>query len=89
MGDTKKRGRPATELTNALEAKRAKTVAAHVPPREVCIDGINHMPLWAQNRLACKIPGCGKRGYVKCKKCEVTLCFNKDRNCFIKFHESS
>lgn len=49
--------------------------------------GINHMPIWLENRGRCKYPECGGKSYVACQKCKVTLCINKDRNCFINFHE--
>lgn len=36
-----------------------------------------------------KIPtleGCQSRSRIKCDKCNVYLCLNKDQNCFFKFH---
>ena len=48
-------------------------------------DGFDHFPKWSEKRVRCKF--CAPRfTYVVCMKCEVALCFNKDRNCFLQFH---
>lgn len=84
---SKKRGRPSTEVQKQLDVKRSKGPAADIPQPDVRTDGINHMPIWLENRGRCKYPECGGKSYVACQKCKVTLCINKDRNCFINFHE--
>ena len=43
-----------------------------------CIDGLG------QN---CKLEGCEGRSRVKCVKCNVSLCLNKNKNCFTRFHK--
>lgn len=33
-------------------------------------------------RQRCKYPGCMGKSFIKCRKCEIYLCLNKNRNCF-------
>ena len=56
------------------------------PPREVRLDGHNHLPEWSQSRERCKAEDCSALSYVKCAKCNKHLCLNKSRNCFASFH---
>ncbi|XP_054259612.1 piggyBac transposable element-derived protein 2-like [Macrosteles quadrilineatus] len=83
---TPKRGRPSTELDVALLTKSKKPHVSALPPKEVRKDQTGHWPIWNNNRLRCKLPDCESRSYVNCSKCNLTLCLNKDKNCFYKFH---
>lgn len=53
-------------------------------------DKYNH---WPDNdkmnsRSRCKLPKCNLVTHVFCTKCNVHLCFTKNRNCFRKYHEN-
>lgn len=54
-------------------------------------DGMNHWPEHDEkySRSVCKWSGCNQRTHVFCTKCKVSLCFNKNRNCFRHFHTHS
>lgn len=54
-------------------------------PRDVRGDGSHHWPIWMDRRNRCKLCT-GGYSYVACSKCNVHLCINKDRNCFVDFH---
>ena len=49
-------------------------------------DGTNHLPIWDEKRQRCKLGGCDGFSYIKCCRCNMHLCLNKDRNCFVTFH---
>ncbi|KAL3202109.1 hypothetical protein MRX96_042682 [Rhipicephalus microplus] len=62
-----------------------KIVCLNVP-RDVRRDSKEHWPTWNTKQNRCK--ACpGGYTYVLCAKCMVMLCFNKDRNCFVSFHQ--
>lgn len=84
--NTPKRGRPSTELDVALASKAKKPHVSALPPKEVRRDETGHWPIWNDSRLRCKMPNCKSRSFVSCVKCKITLCLNKDNNCFLKFH---
>ena len=56
-----------------------------------------HMPIFSEKRGNCKycyhlvtnkrLQGAENRTNIKCLCCEVYLCLNKNRNCFIEFHK--
>lgn len=84
---SRKRGRPSLELERQIEAKKKRGPTEEIPQQDVRQDGIDHFPIWKENRVRCKYPDCEGKTYIECRKCCVSLCLNKDRNCFIKFHE--
>nr|CAH7726963.1 unnamed protein product [Callosobruchus chinensis] len=84
---TRKRGRPSTSLENAYLRKKRRGPAAEIPQMEVRKDGIDHLPEWREyERNRCKHPDCKCQSYIYCVKCQIPLCLNKDRNCFLRFH---
>lgn len=83
---TQKRGRPSTEIDVALLTKYKKLHVSALQPKEVRKDQTGHWPIWNNNRLRSKLPDCESRSYVNCSKCNLTLCLNKEKNCFYKFH---
>jgi hypothetical protein len=83
---TLKRGRPSNGLQQKIDAKKKRGPAAEMPQAEVWQDGFCHYPIWRDTRGRCKLPDCKEKSFVACEKCEVTLCLNKDRNCFKAFH---
>lgn len=82
----KKRGRPSSFVADMLEERKKKKPKANVPPKDVRTDGIDHFPYWSNDRQRCKLPACKGKSFVTCQKCNVALCLNKDKNCFLAFH---
>lgn len=75
------RGRPS--LTSS--AKKRKVEVNPAPVADVRFDGICHFPTYGEKRQRCRhCPG--GFAYVKCEKCSVHLCLNKNRNCFLAYH---
>ena len=65
---------------------RPPNVESHVARLEVC--GSKHWPTPSETQLSCRV--CKARGvtqkvFVKCRKCEVGLCFKK-KTCFEDYH---
>lgn len=56
------------------------------PITDVRSDGMDHLPAWG-TKGRCKNKGCKSLSFVTCIKCNVYLCLNKDRNCFLDFHK--
>ena len=56
------------------------------PITDVRSDGQHHFPKWNTKRGRCKNTGCDGYTFIVCVKCNVYLCLNKDRNCFMTFH---
>ena len=75
-------GRPSQELR-----PMSPTVAIQKAPiTDVRFDGMDHLPTWG-TRGRCKNEDCKSLSFVTCIKCNVYLCLNKDRNCFLDFHK--
>lgn len=75
-------GRPALASISPLPPK----IIRRAPVPDVRLDGQGHLPEWKKDRQRCKRGNCQSLGQVYCSKCHVYLCFNKDRNCFARFH---
>lgn len=83
----RKSGRPLAEsVQQQLLSKRKKGQTVHVPPKEVRMDGVFHIPIVKSSRQRCKLPTCKHLSYIQCEKCGVHLCLNKNNNCFKTFH---
>ena len=50
-------------------------------------DGVGHMPIRDNKRNRCGFCKDNKFSCVKCGKCNVWLCFNKERVCYGDYHE--
>lgn len=57
-----------------------------IPTKDIRSDGQGHLPTYSEARGRCKGANCNYLTFVKCSKCNTFLCFNKDRNCYAKFH---
>lgn len=91
MGEsiTPKRGRPSSHnIELQYSVKRKRGPATYIPPEAVRHDKVEHMPVWNEARTRCKVPNCKAQSFIGCSKCGITLCLNKERNCFKIFHES-
>ncbi|XP_014672682.1 PREDICTED: piggyBac transposable element-derived protein 3-like [Priapulus caudatus] len=78
------RGRPASGSPPV--PKRRHSVQTQ-PVEDARRDGLDHLPEWNEKRQRCfQCPGNAAFTYLRCTKCKVWLCLNKDRNCFAAFH---
>lgn len=78
-----RRGRPSETPT---PPKRSKTTAAvGIPKENYRYDYLGHFPEFVEKKHRCRL--CPKGfTFVQCCKCKISLCFIKERNCFMKFH---
>lgn len=79
-------GRPPTTLGLRIARKRKHHSSCPIPPKEVRLDKTDHWAIWNDNRLQCKKPNCKFLTSIRCSKCQLSLCCNKQRNCFHEFH---
>nr|XP_047131906.1 uncharacterized protein LOC124810968 [Hydra vulgaris] len=82
-GASKKRtaGRPSLES----QIKKARHRQS-LPIADVRTDDTSHWPIWAIERLRCRLPGCNGQSRVRCEKCQISLCYTKVKNCFKRFY---
>ncbi|KAK2710424.1 hypothetical protein QYM36_011821 [Artemia franciscana] len=79
---TPKRGRPLSDADTNSQKKRNYTCR---PPDSTRLDGQGHFPAWIESKQRCRV--CVQaHSKVKCVKCEVSLCFTPNRNCFLTYH---
>ena len=57
-----------------------------MPHNNVRYDNEGHLPLWNDKRNRCKGEGYVSFSFIKCEKCGVSLCLNKNKNYFSSFH---
>lgn len=84
---SKKRGRPSRKNSkeNSPQSFKKRRILGPRPINDVRYDGIGHWPEHSDNKQRCKL--CIKAySRMKCKKCEIYLCLNKNNNCFFNFH---
>lgn len=65
-----KRGRSST-IEPAIQAKKKKGPAQHVPPQDIRKDQIGHWPEHVEAKIRCKYPECQGFSRTKCGKCGV------------------
>ncbi|KAM7298741.1 piggyBac transposable element-derived protein 3-like [Ixodes scapularis] len=77
--------RPTSSVTPPVKKRK---VGGSAPQDDVRLDGVGHMPIWGSSRLRCKScpPAQNSFSYTYCCKCNVNLCYTKDRNCFVAYH---
>uniref|UniRef100_A0A1B0A8N8 PiggyBac transposable element-derived protein domain-containing protein n=1 Tax=Glossina pallidipes TaxID=7398 RepID=A0A1B0A8N8_GLOPL len=83
--DENKRAR-SSDLEREIEAKKHRGPTKPIPPKDIRTDGIGHDEKRCSSKNRCKLPGCKGFSRTECIKCKVTLCHNKNRNCFAIFH---
>lgn len=86
----RKRGRPSSESVQSEFSKKKHVGHAtkSIPEADIRKDGIGHYPSHAEKRGTCKYPNCTGRIFMFCLKCKVHLCCDKNRNCFLAFHQN-
>lgn len=52
-------------------------------------DDIGHIPEYSHIRLRCKLETCNLKSKVICTKCKVSLCLNRNNNCYKAYHTES
>jgi len=78
----KQKGRPSLR-TPTPPTKRRRLFAAR-PSEDVRFDNVDHWPNPTDERQRCK--HCSNYSRMKCIKCDIYLCLNKNKNCFRLFH---
>lgn len=78
-----RRGRPTVEEAGQSPKVIRRPVIAR-PVDDSRYDQIGHFPIHAP-KGRCRFCTNGS-GRVQCMKCKVMLCFNSERNCFLRFH---
>ena len=63
-----------------------RNLAVPSPVADIQFDKVAHWPEIDGNRSRCR--KCNMTCTVKCSKCKIGLCLNKDKNCFKDFHNS-
>lgn len=87
---TRKRGRPSSNPgspSSPAPSTPKKTKNNYFPAATTIYDNVGHLPEYKDaNRTLCAMEDCQFRSQVICIKCQVALCFNSHRNCFLLFH---
>ena len=81
-----KRGRPSSVENAHIAQKKIGHATRSLPEADVRLDQIGHFPEYREVRGMCKMPNCKSRILIHCVKCNVPLCMERHRNCFMKFH---
>ena len=90
LDQTRPRGRPSlVSLLNYIPVPEKKTPPAVKPTNDIRYDGFDHWPIPEdlKNAQRCVMEGCNGKSRVRCEKCNIYLCSNKDRNCFKDYHK--
>jgi hypothetical protein len=86
--EPRSRGRP-SEASLSAEQPCSKRRCEVRLPTAVCLDTVDHLPSKDNNQHSsrCKNQNFRKKTQTYCKKCNIHLCFTKDRNFFEKLHK--
>lgn len=51
-------------------------------------DGFDHFPIFDDIKAprTCRLEKCKSRSKLRCRKCDVYLCLNRDKDCFYIYH---
>lgn len=82
----RKRGRPQENVIVTYTPKRANCEMQ--PLQNVRTDSIGHFPKHSERRVRCKNLQCNGQSRWFCTKCNVHLCLEKHKNCFLIYHSS-
>lgn len=78
-----------SDIDANTETPSKKRKRENRPDFSIRFDGKGHLPAkenW-DNATRCKLESCKKKSHVYCTKCNVHLCLEAERNCFLKFHQ--
>nr|CAI5823145.1 unnamed protein product [Callosobruchus analis] len=77
-------GRPSNANFQQMYEKRKKGPTKKTL-QDIRKDG--HLPYRQEtDRSRCRYPAFRRKSYIMCTKCQIPLCLNKDKNCFLRFH---
>ncbi|CAK6975313.1 piggyBac transposable element-derived protein 2-like [Scomber scombrus] len=84
---------PGSSSTSADIPKSIRGHRSHVPHYSVRFDvSLFHAPVYSNSRQTCKQCNARKgnimRSNLVCRACQLHLCVNAERNCFVKYHEA-
>ena len=82
--DVKRKASRASLDAIPIPTKRAAAVQS-IPTKDIRLDGFDHLSTYSDKRQRCKKCKTGF-SYIRCRKCNVWLCLNKDRNCYHDYH---
>ena len=82
----RKRGRPSSIETAYSQKKLKGHSTKKIPEKAIRLDEVGHYPAIQEPWLICKLPGCKGKTSMTCLKCNVKLCCDKKKNCFLAFH---
>lgn len=88
----RKKGRPSSATSNppspAPPSPSTSRATEIRPVSEIQFDQLGHFPNFDSKKFAsrCKNLDCKGQTRVICIKCQVHLCLNKEKNCFLSFH---
>lgn len=87
----KSKGKKRKGSNNVIESaytakKKTGKATKPIPEKDIRQDMIGHFPVMSPKRGTCKMPGCKGKVSMSCMKCEVHLCCESKRNCFLDFH---
>lgn len=77
------------EESDEEEGAKPSNWRAPMPAVDKRYDGFEHWPI-AEGGIpprTCRMETCSSRSRIKCEKCQVYLCLNKDKDCFKQFHK--
>ncbi|KAK3889423.1 hypothetical protein Pcinc_006587 [Petrolisthes cinctipes] len=84
---SRERGRPSTSVEKAFtDKKKVDRATKPIPDKDIRGDSVGHFPASSTSRAKCKLPGCNGKVHMTCIKCNVHLCCDTKRNCFLTFH---
>lgn len=75
-----------SEVEREIQIKKKKGPTHYIPPQDIRRDQTGHWPVPLENKMRCKYPKCTSFTRMKCSKCGVGLCLNRNNNCFLNFH---
>lgn len=82
-----RKGRPRSTGGCETPENVPKRVRVVMPPSDVRFDNVGHIPKYlTTGKPRCKMPNCTSRTTVYCIKCEVELCYQSTKNCFLEYH---
>lgn len=74
-------------LDNATPRRKKRRAVVPLTSREMRFDGFGHLPQHMDEdkyHSKCRLPNCNGKTKIKCVKCKLYLCVNK--NCFMSYH---
>ena len=78
-------GRPSKRQSDDHLPLVRRKVPTPAPVDDIRYDNVAHWPEFREKKNKCRLCKTGTRR-VYCKKCDLCLCLNNSRNCFVTYH---